>query len=171
MKTNTLSRKNLLEIAASFGAFAALGGAADAAPAAVAQGVPGAWKLESFDVVEPGKPNKPRFGNAPLGYLIYTPSGKVSAILAAVQRPKFDSANVTAEAECQGQMLADFLAYAGSYEVRGDRVFHHVEVSVFTDLIGKTLERQFTIAGDTLTIRTITAGMWGNNSILVWKRA
>jgi hypothetical protein len=170
MKTTSLSRKSLLEVAASFGLFAATGGAA-AAATATTQGVAGAWKLESFDMLEPGQAPKPRFGANPVGYLIYTPSGRVSAILAGVHRPKFESTSVTASSESQGQLLADFLAYAGTYEVRGDRVFHHVEVSVFTNLIGTTLERQFKLEGDTLTIRTITPGMWGNASVLVWKRA
>lgn len=168
----TLSRKHLLEIAASFGAFAATGSTALAAGAtAAAQGVAGAWALERFDVTEPGRPTVPRFGPNPAGYLIYTPSGRMSAILSGSHRPKFDSMAVTPSAECQGQNLVEFLAYAGTYDVRGDRVFHHVDCSVFTDLVGKTLERQFTIDGDTLTIRTITAGMWGNASMLVWKRA
>lgn len=170
MKNRSLSRKNLLEAAASFGLFAAMGGAAEAATT-TAQGVAGAWKLETFDVVEPGRPPKPRFGANPVGYLIYTPSGRVSAILAGVHRPTFESTSVNPLAESRGQMLADFLAYAGTYEVRGDRVFHHVEVSVFTNLIGSTLERKFKVEGDRLTIRTITPGMWGNGSILLWKRA
>jgi len=166
-----ISRRSLLGAAASFGIVAATMRASADAAEPVAQGVLGAWKLETFDVVEPGQPRKPRFGVNPAGYLIYTPDGRVSATLSGVHRPKFDSAAITPSAECQGQMLADFLAYAGRYEVKGDRVFHHVEVSVFTDLVGTTLERQFAITGDTLTIRTITSGMWGNNSILVWKRA
>jgi hypothetical protein len=139
---------------------------AQAAPA----GVAGAWKLHSFDIVEPGKPVTPRFGADPVGYLIYTPDGHVSATLSGIKRPTFSSKAIVPEAECQGQMLADFLCYAGTYDVKGDRVFHHVEVSVFTDLVGQTLEREFKIDGDTLTIRTITGGMWGTNSILVWKR-
>ncbi|MGB8965709.1 MAG: lipocalin-like domain-containing protein [Candidatus Cybelea sp.] len=65
----------------------------------------------------------------------------------------------------------NFLAYARRYEVRGDRVFHHVEVSVFTNLVGTTLERQFKLAGDTLTIRTLPPEIWGNSNLLVWKRA
>jgi hypothetical protein len=174
MNSGSLSRKALLEVAASFGAFAALGVSAEAATATAAPAaaaVVGAWKLEIFDVVAPDGSRTPRFGPSPLGYLIYTPSGRVSAILAGSHRTPFEQKTVTVTSESKGQMLEDFLAYAGTFDVKGDRVFHHVDVSVFTDLIGTTLERQFNIEGDTLTIRTITAGMWGNDSILVWKRA
>jgi Lipocalin-like domain len=55
--------------------------------------------------------------------------------------------------------------------VRGDHVFHHVEVSVFTNLMGTTLERKFTLEGDTLTIRTLPPEIWGSSNVLVWKRA
>ncbi len=169
MNAARLTRKVLLESAASLGAFAALGAAAEAAPAAAS--VLGAWSLESFEMADPGKPVTPRFGSHPVGYLIYTPDGHMSATLSAATRPAFESLSLASPDECQGQKLKDFLCYAGTYDVKGDRVFHHVQVSVFTDLVGKTLERQFKIEGNTLTIRTITAGMWGTNSILVWKRA
>ena len=170
MKTSSLSRKNLLEAAASFGLLAAMGARAEAA-VATGTGVTGAWRLETFDVVEAGKPPRPRFGIDPVGYLLYTPSGRMSAVLSGVKRPAFESTTAKPDAESRGQMLADFLAYAGTYEIRGDRVFHHVEVSVFTNLVGTTLERKFRLEGDTLTIRTITPGMWGDDSVLVWKRA
>lgn len=173
---DTLSRKNVLQLAASFGMLAASAGAAEIAtgrPARAASapsaGVTGAWSLERFDVIEPGKAATPRFGVDPVGYLIYTPSGRMSAILSGIHRPPFESTKVSA-VEGKGQTLTDFLAYAGTYDIRGDRVFHHVEVSVFTNLVGTTLERQFTIDGDRLTIRTITPGMWGDASTLVWKR-
>ncbi|MGB6739645.1 MAG: lipocalin-like domain-containing protein, partial [Candidatus Cybelea sp.] len=78
----------------------------------------------------------------------------------------------SAASEAQrSESLLNFLAYAGRYEVRGDRVFHHVEVSVFTNLIRTTLERQFKISGDTLTIRTLPPEIWGSSNVLVWKRA
>jgi hypothetical protein len=164
-----ISRKRLLGIAGSLGVFAAIGAPADAGVTAAS--VLGAWRLETFDVVEAGKSPRPRFGNNPVGYLMYTPSGKMSATLSGIHRPPFVSTAVTPDVESKGQMLSDFLSYAGTYEIKGDRVFHHVEVSVFTNIVGTTLERQFKLEGDTLTIRTITPGMWGDNSILVWKRA
>ncbi|MBV8491200.1 MAG: lipocalin-like domain-containing protein [Candidatus Eremiobacteraeota bacterium] len=163
----TISRKALLGGVASLGAAASaetLSRAAGAGSSAVL----GAWKLESFDVVEKDGTTKPRFGNNPVGYLIYTPSGRMSATLSGVKRPKFEPAAESSSA-CAEQ-LTDFLSYAGTYDIHGDRVFHRVEVSVFTNLVGTTLERKFVIAGDTLTIRTITPGMWGSDSILVWKR-
>ncbi len=95
----------------------------------------------------------------------------MAAVLAGTHRPELHSPGGKAESEQQRTTaLLNSLAYAGRYEVRGDRVFHHVDVSVFTDLIGTTLERQFKIEGDTLTIRTLPPEIWGSSNVLVWKR-
>jgi hypothetical protein len=167
-----LSRKGVLEIAASFGLLAALGNAPDAAKAATSEGIVGAWSLVSFDVDQGKGSEKPRFGPDPVGYLIYSANARMAAVLAGTHRPALKSPEGTAASEAERtEALLNFLAYAGRYEVRGDRVFHHVEVSVFTNLMGTTLERQFRIEGDLLTIRTLPPEIWGSSNVLVWKRA
>lgn len=167
---HSVSRKGLLEVAASFGLLAAVGNV----PAAAAEpgSVLGAWSLVSFDVDEGKATAQPRFGPSPVGYLMYTAQARMAAVLGGTHRPELHSPAGTGASEAQrSESLRNFLAYAGRYEIRGDRVFHHVEVSVFTDLVGVTLERQFKIAGDTLTIRTLPPEIWGSSNVLVWKRA
>jgi hypothetical protein len=63
------------------------------------------------------------------------------------------------------------LAYAGTYHIEGSTVFHHLETSVFTNLVGVTLKRGFQLSGDTLTIRTLPPYIWGTQSKLVWRRS
>jgi lipocalin-like protein len=166
-----LSRKHLLGFAASFGILGALG----PQPAAAASSLPviGAWKLESFNVDEGKNAEKPRWGPNPAGYLMYTENERMAAVLMGTRRASLkppQSAGAPASGACV-ESVADFLAYAGRYEVKGDRVFHHVEVCVFTNLVGTTLERRFAITGDTLTIRTVPPEIWGSSNVLVWKRA
>ncbi|MBV8344491.1 MAG: lipocalin-like domain-containing protein [Candidatus Eremiobacteraeota bacterium] len=167
---HALSRKGLLEAAASFGVLAAMANLPVAA--AEPDGVVGAWSLVSFDVDEGKATTQPRFGPSPVGYLIYSAQARMAAVLAGTHRPELRSPSGSGASEAQrSESLRNFLAYAGRYEIRGDRVFHHVEVSVFTDLVGVTLERQFKLAGDTLTIRTLPPEIWGSSNVLVWKRA
>ncbi|MEO6835637.1 MAG: lipocalin-like domain-containing protein [Candidatus Tumulicola sp.] len=171
----SLSRKRLLETAASFGLIAATSATVRAAAATAntvaANAVAGAWKLESFVIETAGKSGEPRFGPNPVGYLIYTPSGRMSATLMAAHRSTLQSPKGATSTHAElTESLADFLAYAGRYEVRGNHVFHHIEVSVFTNLVGTTLEREFTISGDTLTIRTLPPEIWGTANRLVWTR-
>jgi len=163
-----ISRRRVLQATASIGVLAGIGGVASAA----GEGVVGAWSLESFDEETRDGSMKPRFGPHPVGYLIYTASGRVSATLSAAHRPKLiapDAASSTVEE--RSEALRNFLAYAGTYRVRGDHVFHTLETCVFTNLVGTTLERAFRIKGDELTIRTLPPYIWGNASTLLWRRA
>jgi hypothetical protein len=171
----SLSRKQLLETAALFGLYSAIrtpASAAVAAPPASAAEVVGAWKLESFVIDSSAEAEKPRFGIDPVGYLIYTASGRMSATLMAAHRAKLDAPKAaTSTFQEVEDSLGNFLSYAGIYEVRGNHVFHHIEVSVFTNLVGTTLERAFSISGDRLTIRTLPPEIWGTSNRLVWRRA
>jgi hypothetical protein len=171
-----LSRKRLFATAASFGVATAAAGIvrASAAPALAAppRALIGAWSLETFVTDEPGGRERPRFGPNPAGYLIYTADGHMSATLMGAHRaplPAPDGSSAT-HTEVTAS-LANFLSYAGRFEVRGDHVFHHVEVSVFTNLVGTTLERQFALTGDVLTIRTLPPEIWGSSNRLTWRRA
>jgi len=167
----SISRRDVLELAASFGLLATVG-SVPAAGTAVAQGIVGAWSLVSFNVDEGKGAEKPRFGADPVGYLIYSADARMAAVLAGTHRPYLNAPSGAAASEAdRTEALLNFLAYAGRYDVRGDRVFHHVEVAVFTNLIGVTLERQFKIDGDRLTIRTLPPEIWGSSNVLVWKRA
>src|SRR5579863_2256169 len=173
---HSVSRKNVLQIAASFGLLAATG---NVAPAEASEGIVRAWSLVSFDVDEGKSSEKPRFGPDPVGYLIYSADSRMAAVLAGIHRseltPNSPPCHPTdvegASPRGYSDPLLNSLAYAGRYEIRGDRVFHHVEVSVFTNLIGTMLERQFQLRGDTLTIRTLPPEIWGSSNVLVWKRA
>lgn len=171
--TTELSRKGFFDIAASLGVLAGAGSLTVSRAAAASNAVIGAWKLVSFNVDEGKKTEKPRWGPDPAGYLMYTENERMAAVLMGMNRVALtppQSVGAPANGQCI-ESVADFLAYAGRYEIKGDRVFHHVEVCVFTNLVGTTLERQFTIAGDTLTIRTVPPEIWGSSNVLVWKRA
>lgn len=166
-----VSRKSLLEVAGAFGLLASVGRVPEAV-AAQESTIVGAWSLISFDVDESGGARKPRFGPDPVGYLIYSADARMAAVLAGTHRPPLKSpAGTSTSEENRSDALRNFLAYAGRYDVRGDRVFHRVEVSAFTDLVGVTLERQFKIVGQTLTIRTLPPEIWGGSNVLVWRRA
>jgi hypothetical protein len=162
-----ISRKALLGGVTSVGLAAATRSIGDAAQSAVV----GAWKLESFDERVANGSFKPRFGSNPVGYLIYTASGRVSATLSGIHRRPFSSGGTPSAAANCNESVHDFLAYAGTYEIKGSTVFHHIETSVFTNLVGVTLKRGFQLRGDTLTIRTLPPYIWGTQSVLVWRRS
>jgi hypothetical protein len=162
-----LTRKRALSAIAAFG----LSISAAPAPAA-AESVVGAWKLERFDILEKDGKRKPRYGPDPIGYLMYSASGRVSAVLSARERSKLlpPPGKISESGIACIESIRPFLAYAGTYRISGNRVFHTVETSVFTNLVGTTLEREFSITGDILRIRTLPPEIWGTANELIWRR-
>lgn len=164
-----ITRKHLLNTLAALGlsAFVTVETASAAESAVV-----GAWALESFDILEKNGKRSPRYGSHPVGYLIYSASGRMSAILSARERPHLvpPPAKISESDLSCIESIRPFLAYAGTYRIKGNRVFHMVETSVFTNLVGTTLEREFSITGDLLTIRTLPPEIWGSANELTWRR-
>jgi Lipocalin-like domain len=94
----------------------------------------GCWRLVEFGVTagEGGEPDNP-LGTDPLGTILYTPDGYMSAQLAR-------------SGPCEGDQQPDayYIAYSGPFDVdeRARTVAHHVEVSVIPSWLGTTQIRQ-----------------------------
>jgi hypothetical protein len=65
-----------------------------------------------------------------------------------------------------------FVAYAGRYSFHGDRVIHHVELSLFPNWVGSDQERWVELAGDRLTLSASPLLLAGKLQVprLVWER-
>jgi hypothetical protein len=131
--------------------------------------VAGTWKIVSFHTVQSANGTKYYpFGEHPKGYLIYTPEGRMMAVLVHEKRsaPKVDEDRI--------DLHKYMVAYTGRYSVEGQKVVHHVDVSWNESFTGTDQIRFVKLEGDTLTITTpptknpIT-GLEGS-SVLVWVR-
>jgi hypothetical protein len=114
----------------------------------------GAWGLESWSLeYEDGRPSEFPLGLAVRGMLLYTPDGRVSATLMGAGKP------------------AASFAYAGRYDVRGDAVYHSIEISTDPTLVGATTTRHIVREGDVLTLSgpDFRAGT-GRRQKIVWRR-
>jgi hypothetical protein len=65
-----------------------------------------------------------------------------------------------------------YLSYCGRYEFLGDRVVHHVELSLFPDWMGTDQERLVDLRGERLTLRTGALLLRGiqQTAHLIWER-
>jgi hypothetical protein len=65
-----------------------------------------------------------------------------------------------------------YSSYSGRYEVRGQKVIHHVEISLFPNWTGKEQERYFEFSGDRLTLNAPPMQIGGAEQKLVaiWQR-
>ena len=135
----------------------------------------GAWKLISFEFRRDEGETMYPFGEKAQGSIIYTESGRYSAQLMRVDRPRFavpDQMRGTSqeiEASYRG-----CISYFGSYEVDHENGFiiHRVEASLFPNMEGGNQIRLFELAGDRLQLRTPPFKLDGEQAIgiLQWKR-
>ncbi len=112
----------------------------------------GTWQLVSYTstVVATGE-RTDLYGPTPMGFLTYTPNGRMSAILCDSSRPKpTDLAKVTDDERLK--LYRTMNAYAGTFTLSGSTVTHHVEISLNGTWTGTDQVRHLTLEGDTLII-------------------
>ncbi len=110
----------------------------------------GTWRLVSSqrEEVATGR-REDQFGPAPRGVITYTPDGHMMALLTRGDPPPIrDDADRAAQHR-------HMVAYAGRFEVVGDAVHHHVEVSWQPATVGTTFVRHVRFEGeDRLVLRS-----------------
>jgi hypothetical protein len=135
----------------------------------------GAWTLESFtERSDTGERSSP-LGEEPLGFLIYTADGFVSAQLMRSKRDLFKADPwEAAVASDVVDLTRDYIAYCGRYEIdeKSSEVIHMPLVALLPNLIHQEQHRSFTFEEDTLTLVTSRWRLNGSvvTSTLLWRR-
>ncbi len=132
----------------------------------------GTWRLLSATASTDKGDKRDAFGKSPTGLLTYTGDGRMSVAIAEGGRKALSSDRVSAPAEERAQAFATFLAYAGGYSRKDEKVIHHVEISSFPNWVGTDLVRTCALEGDRLTLTTppLSAGGVLRTTELVWER-
>lgn len=97
----------------------------------------------------------------------------MSAMLAPAVRPSLSTADPLGGAESErAAAFSTFIAYAGTYDVDGDDVVHHVTVSLFPNWVGTAQRRTAQLIGDVLVLRTAPLEVLGRVTVseLRWAR-
>lgn len=102
----------------------------------------GSWKLIDWTVEMQGdRVIKPFRGRA-TGVLTYTDEGRMVASLMKTDREPIGTRSFAeAKALERASAAAGYLSYAGTFEIIGDEVHHHVDLSLFPDWVGGTQVR------------------------------
>lgn len=138
----------------------------------------GAWKLHSYvevplDGSEPFYP----MSQQPMGIIMYTPDGYMSAQLMAPGRKPFAAndfyGGTPEEYQAEG---SSYIAYSGPFKVdeESGALTHSMFVSLFPNWTGQTQPRVVSLEGDVLrlsTARPIQSQGKLVNSFLEWHRA
>lgn len=131
----------------------------------------GTWKLVSVETrQEDGSVY--RRGER-VGYLIYSEEGYMSVAFMKRGRPRFSSGDIRGGTVEEKVAAAEgYVSYCGRFEVEGNKVIHHIEVSLFPNWVGVDQERTYEFEGDRLTLSTPLMLVGGRllSTHLVWER-
>ena len=107
------------------------------------QALIGAWRLDEWRLSVDGHWRDPYLGAGASGTLLYSADGWMSAILMAADRPKLGPAGFVLGDTSSKLAAADgYVSYAGTFELDGADICHHVQFSLYPDWIGQTLRRR-----------------------------
>ncbi len=130
----------------------------------------GSWRIVSFhsEIQDSGERGMP-LGDAPKGYIVFTPEGRTMSYLEASGRkqPQTDEERAAA--------FRTLLAYTGRYRIEGERFITSVDGAWNAVWVGTDQVRTFRIEGDRLYIATnwAKAPIYKNRvgrAVLVWER-
>lgn len=133
----------------------------------------GAWRLVSWENHAADRQVTYPMGADAVGYLIYTADGRCSVMISRAGRAAFAANDLlSGTVEEKARAVEGFVAYAGRYTFHGDRVVHHVEVSLFPNWVGSDQERSVELFADRLTLSASPLLLAGRPQVprLVWER-
>jgi hypothetical protein len=132
----------------------------------------GIWKIVSWESeFQATGEREPVMGKNPTGYLIFTPDGRMMAVITGEGRkaPKTD--------QDRADIFKSLFAYTGMYRIEGDKLITKVDVSWNPAWVGTEQVRFFKFDGDRLHIISVWVqsttrpekGM--ARAIVTWERA
>ena len=133
----------------------------------------GGWRLVSWENrATDGQVTYP-MGIDALGALLYTADGRFSVTISRRGREGFAAGDLlSGTSEEKARAVEGFVAYAGRYSFHGDRVIHHVELSLFPNWVGSDQERSVELAGNRLILSASPLLLAGKLQVprLIWER-
>lgn len=133
----------------------------------------GAWRLLSLEArTSTGDVSYP-YGKDAAGCLLYSGEGYMSVSVMQAGRAGFTSTDdLQAPVEEKLAAFDTYSSYSGKYELRGQKVIHHVAISLFPNWTGTEQERYFEFSEDRLTLSAPPMQIGGVELILVaiWQR-
>ncbi|MEK8015652.1 MAG: lipocalin-like domain-containing protein [Candidatus Parabeggiatoa sp.] len=131
----------------------------------------GTWRLLSCELKDDkGQVTYP-FSPDAVGYIIYTETGYMSVnIMTTSNRIQFVNGNHDIAGGTTEEKIAaaeTYFSYCGQYEIRDNKVIHHVKASLFPNEVGTDLERLFEFKDNKLLLM---ASFLGQTAYLTWER-
>lgn len=133
----------------------------------------GTWRLVSCEIrTDEGQVSYP-YGKDAAGYIMYNEDWYMSVVIMSTNRPQFTSGDLLKGTKEEKAAAAEtYLSYCGRYEVKDEKVVHHIEISLFPNWIGVQQERMYMFEENQLTLSTPLMLLDGQmqSAHLIWER-
>lgn len=132
----------------------------------------GAWELAEWTMRLGGEAKGHPFGSDATGRLVYSDE-HMAAVLSRTRRSRFGTRLASqAPVELRGEAMAGYVSYSGPWDLHGDRVVHHVKLSLFPDWEGTDLVRFVAFEDDLLVLTSEAEATRAGDVVhrLVWRR-
>ena len=133
----------------------------------------GTWRLVSFELKDVNGEVSYPYGKDTIGYLMYAEDGYMSVVIMAPNRPNFSSEDFfEGSTQEKANAMETYISYCGSYEIKDEKVIHHVKTSLFPNLVGTDQERFFEFTENYLSLTTPSFKTKGKRLTghLMWER-
>jgi hypothetical protein len=133
----------------------------------------GTWRLVSWENRSADGAISYPLGRDAVGLITYTDDGFMSVAIMRADREPFAAEDLLGgTSEEKARASETYVSYSGRYVFRGDRVIHHVELSLFPNWSGVEQERLVEVTGNRLTLRTSPLLLGGieRSARVVWER-
>ena len=133
----------------------------------------GVWSLLSWEIKTEGGEVQYPFGKNPVGTIVLTEDGHMSAHIMAAERDRFiqdaKMAGTTAE---KASAFDTYAAYSGRWRIEGNRLCTEVVTSLFPNMVGSIQERNVKFEGQDLLLYTDSSPLISEPSVayLRWRR-
>ncbi|MGR5239019.1 lipocalin-like domain-containing protein [Vibrio alfacsensis] len=118
----------------------------------------GTWGLKQFTLISSDQESDVifPFGESPDGQIIYTQDGFMSVALHSRERVPFASDDILSGTPEEFMLaMQTYSSYAGRVVVKEPgKLLHVIEHSLFPNWVGHSEERDYTVDGDKLTLKT-----------------
>jgi hypothetical protein len=133
----------------------------------------GSWRLISWENRTADGDISHPLGDDASGYIAYNDEGYMFVAIMRPARTHFLAGDLlSATTDEKARAAEGYVSYCGRYELQGDTVIHHVELSLFPNWVGVDQARLVNISGDRLTLSTRPLLLDGRQQTahLVWER-
>jgi Lipocalin-like domain len=134
----------------------------------------GTWSLVAWRrIAGDGHVSYP-LGEDARGLLSYTDNGRMTVQISGAKRAEQDTGDpLGGDQGARARAYSTYLAYYGTYEVRGQQVVHRIEASLYQNWAGETQVRRYTLDSGQLVLRTPPMRLGDGSAVvneLAWER-